>query len=278
MSTAIGTYATLAAAKSRLGISDSTDDTLLSGLCDQVNGWIESITGRVLAPVPLVSTTLAGAVAAGATSFTVAAATNIRVGDSLLLGPVAGTHEHAIIAAIAGATVTPQSPIVNAYSAGDAVVTVILFDGYAALESGRLLPVPAGLIYVSRVEVATYTGGAFTSVPMADIFLGPRRRTPGWPATELWMTDIPSAGNNLGAFYPGFQNVRVIGQPGWPAIVDEIADLATGAVVTRYKTRATGGADSALVGVDGERTFIRNLSWDEKQTLLRHAIREVMPV
>ncbi len=51
MATAIGTYATLAAAKARLGITNSTDDTLLSTLCDQINQHIETVTGRVLAPV-----------------------------------------------------------------------------------------------------------------------------------------------------------------------------------------------------------------------------------
>jgi len=56
MTTAIGSYATLAAVKSRLsGTFDSTDDTLLGTLCDQVNAFIESPagTGRVLAPRPV---------------------------------------------------------------------------------------------------------------------------------------------------------------------------------------------------------------------------------
>jgi hypothetical protein len=51
MATAIGTYATLAAVKTRLGITNSTDDALLSTLCDQINQHIETVVGRVLAPV-----------------------------------------------------------------------------------------------------------------------------------------------------------------------------------------------------------------------------------
>ncbi|MCA1788441.1 MAG: phage head-tail connector protein [Thioalkalivibrio sp.] len=50
MATAIGTYAALAAVKTRLGKTDSTDDTLLTSLCDQVNAWIESYTGRPITP------------------------------------------------------------------------------------------------------------------------------------------------------------------------------------------------------------------------------------
>ena len=56
MTTAIGSYATLAAVKARLsGTFDSTDDALIGTLCDQANQFIESPqgTGRVLAPRPI---------------------------------------------------------------------------------------------------------------------------------------------------------------------------------------------------------------------------------
>lgn len=53
MTTATGTYATAALVKARLGITDSTDDTLLGTICDQVNQFIESPhgCGRILAPI-----------------------------------------------------------------------------------------------------------------------------------------------------------------------------------------------------------------------------------
>lgn len=51
MATAIGSYATAALLKSRVAISDSTDDTELGKICDQVNQYIESFTKRVLAPI-----------------------------------------------------------------------------------------------------------------------------------------------------------------------------------------------------------------------------------
>jgi hypothetical protein len=51
MATAIGTYATTALAKEAMGISNSTDDTLIGKLVDRVNGWIEYRTGRVIAPI-----------------------------------------------------------------------------------------------------------------------------------------------------------------------------------------------------------------------------------
>lgn len=51
MATAIGSYATAATLKARIGIGDTADDTVLGAVCDQVNQYIETKTGRVLAPV-----------------------------------------------------------------------------------------------------------------------------------------------------------------------------------------------------------------------------------
>lgn len=51
MATAIGTYVTLANLKTRLGITAATDDALLTQIVDETNQWIESYTGRVLAPI-----------------------------------------------------------------------------------------------------------------------------------------------------------------------------------------------------------------------------------
>lgn len=50
--TAQGAYATTALIKARLNITNSTDDTVLGSVCDQVNQAIETIARRVLAPVP----------------------------------------------------------------------------------------------------------------------------------------------------------------------------------------------------------------------------------
>ena len=51
MATALGVYASVPDVKLRLGITDTTDDVLLGQICDEVNDWIESYTGRVLGPV-----------------------------------------------------------------------------------------------------------------------------------------------------------------------------------------------------------------------------------
>lgn len=51
MTTAIGSYATATLLKARTGIGDTTDDTELGKVCDQVNGYIESFCRRPIAPV-----------------------------------------------------------------------------------------------------------------------------------------------------------------------------------------------------------------------------------
>jgi hypothetical protein len=56
MATATGTYATAALLKARLfaaGVTDTTDDTLIGTICDQVNAFIEGPFGcrRILAPI-----------------------------------------------------------------------------------------------------------------------------------------------------------------------------------------------------------------------------------
>lgn len=51
MATAVGTYAVGTAVKARAGITDTTDDTEIGLICDQVNMFIEQTTQRILAPI-----------------------------------------------------------------------------------------------------------------------------------------------------------------------------------------------------------------------------------
>lgn len=49
--TAIGSYASAAALKALIGITDSSDDALLGLTCDRVNQYIESECKQILAPI-----------------------------------------------------------------------------------------------------------------------------------------------------------------------------------------------------------------------------------
>jgi hypothetical protein len=51
VATAVGSYATATALKQMVGITDSTDDTLLGLICDRVNQYIESTCKQAIAPI-----------------------------------------------------------------------------------------------------------------------------------------------------------------------------------------------------------------------------------
>jgi hypothetical protein len=289
MASAVGSYATLAGAKALLNITDTSSDALIQSLCDRANAWIESPagTGRILAPITLLSTTLASAASAGATSISVTAATNARVGDEIVIGSLSGTHEGATIAAISGTTLTLQSHesasgLKNSYPTGAAVLGCYVYDGHDALEGGRALPLRIGLNGIAQLEVALVTppNDTYHLVPASDYFLRPRveDREPGWPATELWLTDVPTSGNPSPVFLPMMNNVRVIpaGSPGWPVIPDEIVKVAYAIVAGLYRTRASGDANTATLGDDGAMTINRLLSTDDWKVI--HFYKRRLPV
>lgn len=206
-----GAYATLTAAKLRLGDTDSNDDTLLQGFCDQVNQYIETKTGRIFVPEPSVGT------------------------------------------------------------------MVFTQDGFDALENGRLMLFPRGIVSLAQLRVGTYTGAPKAVIPAGDWFLRPSGPDlqPGWPYTELWMTNIPSAGDTLPYFPPGFDTVELTGVFGWPAMPDDIVTVGLDLVVAAYQARASSGGDSFTIGTEGQRTWNRLLSATDRETLDRYTRRDV---
>lgn len=284
MATAVGTYAVLANVLVRMAQSGVTfgagDNPLLTSLCNQTNGWIESKTGRILAPFPLIATTVVSGGGAGSQSVTLASGTGVVIGDALMFGPVSGTHEHGIVASVAGAVIGLQWPLVASYSGGAVVARVQLWDGEEALEGGRCLPVAGGLVTATSLEIAFYTGGAYNLIPTTDWFLRPTplEREPGWPATEVWMTDIPSSNNPCPMFTRGIGNIRAVCQPGWPAQPDEIVALAERLVVGAYRARGAGGGQSITIGSDGTRLIEMSMTAQDWYLIKSYAAKEVVIV
>lgn len=150
------------------------------------------------------------------------------------------------------------------------------FDGTDAIDS-RCLLVPLGVRVISLLEVAPYTGAAFVTTPATDYFARPtaQERDPAWPATEIWMTDIPSSGNAYPYFPAGFANVRVTATWGFPAIPDEIAEIAEIAVVRAYMARRTGQSDIAGTAEDGSLLISRVIDARGWHTLGKYTIKQV---
>ena len=149
--------------------------------------------------------------------------------------------------------------------------TIYTFDGHSAVRGGRILPIPNGIRSCSLLEVAINTGAAFSTIASGDYFLRPlaQERTQGWPATRIEMTDIQSGGNTA-YFYPGYANVRVTGTFGWLAVPSDIQGIALTLLVSAARERSSGGGDSVTVGLGGERTFERSLSYRDRETLNRY--------
>lgn len=284
---AIGAYATLTPAKLRLleaGVTDTSNDTLISELCDDVNSWIESRCQRVLAPIPAFGTTLNGGVSAGATSLVLTSVTGLHVGDDILVGLLTGTHESTNVLAITSLTVTIV-PLANAYSSAAPVQTVVVQDGFSALDYGMNLVYDPGLITLAAVETAPFTGGPFSRIVNGDWFLRPTPPDPGWPFFEVLLTNVPSPSSTYPVFYPGYANIRLIGPgpctgaasassfTGWPAIEDTIKDIALKCVVSGFRGRASSGTDTMTINIDGGRTYEAMLSYTDRMTLDRHRVK-----
>lgn len=198
MPTAIGSYATSAAVKTRLGDTGSSNDTLIGVLCDQVNGWIESYTARPIAP----------------------------------------------------------------YSA------TYTFDSSSWSRDGTSLVLPRGLREVTSFTMSGGTGQAQEAVDADDYFLLPRdhERAPGWPATRLVLTDIPT--DLPFSYASGGYGIAVIeGEWGWAAIPDELKAIAETTVVRAWHARQAGQQD--IIGTDetGAPIVSRYVSGRDRDTL-----------
>lgn len=150
-----------------------------------------------------------------------------------------------------------------------------LFDGYdvrdggMVTENGKCLLVPRGIVSLSLVEVATYTGAAFNTIPSSDWFLRPttQERETGWPATELWITNIPTPGDTTPAFYPGFGTIRLTGILGFTAVPPSVVALAERLVISTYRALSAGGGNQVTIAPDGTRTIERAMSPQDWQIL-----------
>ena len=312
MTTAIGSYATLAAVKARLsGTYDATDDLLLTTLCDQTNQFIESPqgTGRVLAPRPvgsgvasaneIQSVTLAksvGNVTGGHWTLTFNGSTTTDLawnvdGAALqialrLLPTINGDN----------VTVTGDGPYSVEFIGDLAGVAQPLMTADAAhltvapcTATVALVSTPQDALYyfdgdggrvlwldvraVSELAIASQTGGSYTVIDADDYFLRP---LPQDRAPGWPATRIELSDLSATYFYRGYSTVRVKAVTGWPAIPDDITDLACTMVVRAWHARQSGQTD--IVGNDetGAPIVSRYLSARDRDTL--RAYRVAPPV
>lgn len=199
MATATGSYATTATVKSRAGITDSTDDTEIGLIVDQVNMYIESTTGRVLAPI-------------------------------------SGTPTRY----------------------------------YDVAEASETLYIPEGIRSVTSLGIAAYTDDDYTTIAATDYFLRPLRPMPGWPYTQIRLSDRPAG--SYAQFPVGYETVKIQGQFGWAAIPDDVAEVAVTIAVRAWAARQAGQSD--IVGTDefGRPVISRYVAGRDRDTLRRYSV------
>lgn len=148
------------------------------------------------------------------------------------------------------------------------------YDGYDAIDN-RILFIARGLQSVSLLETATYTSGSFSTVPSTDYFLRPsdQELDPGWPHTQVVMTNVPSANNYSPLFYDGYQTVRITGVWGWASIPDEVVEIADVMAVRAWNARQAGQTDQIGVSELGQPVISRTLSIRDRETLGRYKIK-----
>lgn len=100
-------YAVGTAVKSRLGLNDSADDTLLDGLCNQVNDWIESYTWRPIGPTAGGTATFDGATDVTDSGRTLYVRQGIRAITSITVAP--STSAEAVSGTVADFVILPRS-------------------------------------------------------------------------------------------------------------------------------------------------------------------------
>lgn len=147
---------------------------------------------------------------------------------------------------------------------GPVASTTYFFDGEDTILGGKCLPVPMGVRTVTSLAVRSATGDAYTSIPSSDYHLRPRvqARDVGWPATQLWLTDVASSSNTWGTLFPrkGYDAIQVTATAGFDEHPADLVELANRLAISSMRARAYGTGESYAVGEDGERVFEREMS------------------
>lgn len=141
------------------------------------------------------------------------------------------------------------------------------------------LPLPpggtpiGGIRAVSKLEVAPFTGGAYTEVSSSDYFLRGAVNMTG-PFELLRLSDRFASG--YGCFPRGLATVRVTGTAGWSAIPDDITDVALTAATRAWHSIMSGQTDIAGTDEMGRPVISRFFSSRDYGTLRDYAIDDVL--
>lgn len=156
-----------------------------------------------------------------------------------------------------GLYIGPSSDTVRTYD----VPLTVTPDGF------RRLFIPGGIRTATLLEVATQTGGTFSTVASTDYFLRPLATSlpTGAAFTEIWMSNLPVG--SVSGFSGGYGVVRITGTFGPAAVPSSLVEIATTLAKRMWMSRQSGEGDVVGTSAFGNAIYSRFLSLDDKRTL-----------
>ena len=133
-----------------------------------------------------------------------------------------------------------------------------------------VLYVPQGVRSITSLLVADYTGATPATATASDVLLRPLTPRPGWPYTEIHLSDVPTG--SVTVFSPGYGVVQAIGTFGWAEVPEDLEDVAIRMAVRAWHARASGENDAIGVDEMGQPIVSRGMSKRDRDTLYRYTI------
>lgn len=136
---------------------------------------------------------------------------------------------------------------------GDAVT-------YIDVDEWGCLVKPPDIISITTLEMATYTGGTYTTIPQGSTgyYL---RQPPGSTSDWPYALSLSDRATTYRSFYPGRETVKVTGATGWSAIPSVIQKANVDFAREQYRLGRGGGTPLAGNTMTGSPIWIGMPEW-----------------
>lgn len=119
-----------------------------------------------------------------------------------------------------------------------------------------------GVRAVTSLEVATTTGGSYTTLDPSDYFIRPTNNPNGEPGTHIYLDGQ--------SFYSGYNTIRVTMTAGFAAVPDDVRAVAIAIATRSWHGRQSGQADVVGNTETGEPIVSKIIAPEFKRTLDRY--------
>lgn len=141
---------------------------------------------------------------------------------------------------------------------------------YLPEPQGSSTPGIGGIRAATLVEVAPNSGGTYVTLAATDYFL---RGQAGMNGPYRWLVFSDHPAGSYRAWPEGYATVRVTGTAGWPAIPDDLTNLALVLVQRAWNARQSGYQNVEGVDENGRPIVGRFLQLPDYQTLKGYTLK-----